>query len=246
MSPPPSLVRLLNFHEGYADSYEALWSAWMRNTRIDPPTEEEQLVEQQRQLSLQTNVARLAEEYKAEKLRMAESTSEAKEIEASPAQDAERGPVHTVEDSKAQQKESDAELARARQHMRRCASIGRRGGPMIPAQNYAQHRSKTIDRQRWADRATNRYRGSRKVHEGDDPEPLRFRSSFDCASLGSVPLYLRTTVSSSATLFFLPTTFVSPLLDLWITSARCSTLLAFRFRSHLTLITARIAPYTPS
>jgi hypothetical protein len=95
----------------------------MRCTRKDPPTHEEQLADAQRQASLAKNVARLAEEYKAEKLRMAEKAKNAPAVEAVKAEPAQKpaiGPEHTPRSSEERSK-AEGELARARQHMRRCA-----------------------------------------------------------------------------------------------------------------------------
>ena len=48
------------------------WSAWLRRTRLQPPTIEELQIDVQRQLSIQSNVQRLAIAYKEEKLRAIE------------------------------------------------------------------------------------------------------------------------------------------------------------------------------
>ena len=48
------------------------WSAWLRRTRLQPPTLEELQIDVQRQLSIQSNVERLAIAYKEEKLRAIE------------------------------------------------------------------------------------------------------------------------------------------------------------------------------
>ncbi|GAA5867298.1 hypothetical protein JCM8547_003153 [Rhodosporidiobolus lusitaniae] len=49
------------------------WSSWLRRTRRDPPTLQELQTDLARQIRLQENVHRLEQEYKAEKLRLAEA-----------------------------------------------------------------------------------------------------------------------------------------------------------------------------
>jgi NADH dehydrogenase [ubiquinone] 1 alpha subcomplex assembly factor 2 len=49
------------------------WSSWLRRTRRDPPTLEELQSDLQRQLKLQENVRRLEQEYREEKMRLAEA-----------------------------------------------------------------------------------------------------------------------------------------------------------------------------
>lgn len=53
------------------------WSSWLRRTRREPPTLEELQKDHLRQLRLQENVYRLEQEYKAEKLRLAEANQAA-------------------------------------------------------------------------------------------------------------------------------------------------------------------------
>ena len=53
------------------------WSSWLRRTRREPPTLEELQKDYLRQLRLQENVHRLEQEYKAEKLRLAEANQAA-------------------------------------------------------------------------------------------------------------------------------------------------------------------------
>ncbi|GAA5989504.1 hypothetical protein JCM10908_000506 [Rhodotorula pacifica] len=57
-------------------NYESIpvqWSSWLRRTRREPPSLEELQKDHLRQLRLQENVYRLEQEYKAEKLRLAEA-----------------------------------------------------------------------------------------------------------------------------------------------------------------------------
>ncbi|GAA5874210.1 hypothetical protein JCM3774_006765 [Rhodotorula dairenensis] len=57
-------------------NYETIpvqWSSWLRRTRREPPSLEELQKDHLRQLRLQENVYRLEQEYKAEKLRLAEA-----------------------------------------------------------------------------------------------------------------------------------------------------------------------------
>ncbi|BGO94122.1 hypothetical protein NBRC10512_002894 [Rhodotorula toruloides] len=49
------------------------WSSWLRRTRRDPPTLQELQSDVQRQLKLQENVQRLEQEYREEKMRLAEA-----------------------------------------------------------------------------------------------------------------------------------------------------------------------------
>ncbi|BGP24623.1 hypothetical protein JCM10295v2_003541 [Rhodotorula toruloides] len=49
------------------------WSSWLRRTRRDPPTLQELQSDVQRQLKLQENVRRLEQEYREEKMRLAEA-----------------------------------------------------------------------------------------------------------------------------------------------------------------------------
>lgn len=49
------------------------WSSWLRRTRREPPTLEELQKDYLRQVRLQENVHRLEQEYRAEKLRLAEA-----------------------------------------------------------------------------------------------------------------------------------------------------------------------------
>ncbi|GAA6015324.1 hypothetical protein JCM10207_008948 [Rhodosporidiobolus poonsookiae] len=49
------------------------WTSWLRRTRRAPPSLQELQVDLARQIRLQDNVARLADEYREEKLRLAES-----------------------------------------------------------------------------------------------------------------------------------------------------------------------------
>ncbi|GAA5969903.1 hypothetical protein JCM8115_006023 [Rhodotorula mucilaginosa] len=53
------------------------WSSWLRRTRREPPTLEELQKDHLRQLRLRENVHRLEQEYKAEKLRLAEANQAA-------------------------------------------------------------------------------------------------------------------------------------------------------------------------
>ncbi|KAG0657003.1 hypothetical protein C6P46_006749 [Rhodotorula mucilaginosa] len=53
------------------------WSSWLRRTRREPPTLEELQKDHLRQLRLRENVYRLEQEYKAEKLRLAEANQAA-------------------------------------------------------------------------------------------------------------------------------------------------------------------------
>lgn len=54
------------------------WNSWMRRTRREPPTLAELEADYLRQQHLQTNVARLAEEYREEKLRKVEPSLESR------------------------------------------------------------------------------------------------------------------------------------------------------------------------